>query len=681
MLIALKQRGSMSSMVNDSDMLPALDELAQAAGLPAEAVLPEASEQGLPSKTSRLAEQPKSLTAEHWGDREPAFYLAGGVVGCACPDCGGPMSVRLWLMMADCHQCGCSIELTEEHEREIHALLAHARQSQELAPPEPEPAAPTVKQVPVRQAPVKQAPVKQAPAQQPPQTQRTKASEKPIGVRKHLDQIKHEGEWRAWSQYWLKDTPAWIISAVLHMILIILLAMYLISPEGEEDQLVLSSRISELDSSDQWDQEEFVFEETPFEEASEFPVDEIAPQDIPEVTQEALEENKPDEKQLVVEPVDLAEVLLPSSEDFLPGTVGMFQGRDAISRGKLVKAYGGTDASERAVALGLKWLARVQEENGSWSLTRHQGHLSSPTGATGLGVLPFLGAGQTHRTGKYTTTVSKALNWICDKQKANGDLRSGEGRMYSHAICTLALCEAYAMTKDPSLRDPAQRALDFIVKAQHKEGGWRYNPGEPGDTSVVGWQLMALRSGQLAYLKVDKKVFEKTREFLDSVRTSLRAVSSDATGYAYLPKRPATHTMTAEGLLCRMYTGMPKFHEDVQSGVRLFTQRNYMPSVSNFAGNNLYYWYYATQVMHHYGGSPWVTWNNRMRELLIRTQETRGGQNQGSWPPNAYYAKKAGRIYSTSLALLTLEVYYRHLPLYDRPLLDHTPEQSPRLEQ
>jgi hypothetical protein len=91
---------------------------------------------------------------------------------------------------------------------------------------------------------------------------------------------------------------------------------------------------------------------------------------------------------------------------------------------------------------------------------------------------------------------------------------------------------------------------------------------------------------------------------------------------------------------------------------------------------NIYYWYYASQVLHHMGGGPWEKWNEHQRAVLIAMQETQG-HAAGSWSPRgssggADDTRSGGRIYMTSLAICTLEVYYRHLPLY-RAIQVHEP--------
>ena len=228
--------------------------------------------------------------------------------------------------------------------------------------------------------------------------------------------------------------------------------------------------------------------------------------------------------------------------------------------------------------------------------------------------------------------------------------------MYAHGQAAIALCEAYALTQDSKLRGPAQLAVDYIVKAQHSRGGWRYAPGQPGDTSVVGWQLMALRSAQMGYLEVPPEVFERANQFLDQVKTD-----SVGSTYGYMPGSAPTFTMTAEALLCRQYSGWPPNQPALLRGARGLVTEN-LPSQRG-RQHSIYYWYYATQVMHHLGGDYWEQWNSRMRDLLVETQ-VKSGREAGSWDPFGPHSGTGGRLYQTALSICTLEVYYRHMPLY-----------------
>jgi hypothetical protein len=276
--------------------------------------------------------------------------------------------------------------------------------------------------------------------------------------------------------------------------------------------------------------------------------------------------------------------------------------------------------------------------------------------------LPFLGAGQTHQTGIYKDTVAQGLRWLLEVQAGSGDLRgnsSGNSGMYAHGQGAIVLCEAYALTRDEQLRDAAQRSINFIVEAQHGAGGWRYHPGDKGDTSVLGWQLMAMQSARAAELDVPLEALDLSSIYLDSVQYD------DGSRYAYQPNRRPTHVMTAEALLCRMYLGWTKEFAGLDQGVR-YLSREHMP---NKDGTNFYYWYYSTQVLHHFGGRAWKKWNLVMRDILVRSQKKRGHE-AGSWDPEGGHASQGGRLYSTALAVCTLEVYYRHAPIFRQLELD-----------
>ena len=331
------------------------------------------------------------------------------------------------------------------------------------------------------------------------------------------------------------------------------------------------------------------------------------------------------------------------------------------------KNLGGNDASERAVERGLKWLARHQFADGHWSIhelncTDHecQGHGSfqSNTAATGLALLAFLGAGYTHQSGEYQEAVRKGLAWLTSHQKKDGDLFTDKSEfvwLYSHGMAAIPLCEAYGMTHDPALKDPAQRALNFVVAAQHPDfGGWRYRPRFESDTSVSGWQLMALKSGEMAGLSVPKSAYDRVSKWLDSVESE-----SSPGRFKYHPSKPVTLAMTAEGLLMRQYLGAKRSDMALTAGANHLKAR-----LPREAQQDAYYWYYATQVMFHMQGEHWSEWNASLRDMLIRMQ-SKEVATEGSWAPDdAKWGKSGGRHYTTCLNLLMLEVYYRHLPLY-----------------
>jgi RNA polymerase sigma-70 factor (ECF subfamily) len=274
--------------------------------------------------------------------------------------------------------------------------------------------------------------------------------------------------------------------------------------------------------------------------------------------------------------------------------------RFEVLRERLLERAGDNARSEAAVAAGLDWLARHQAADGHWSLNHFDadGHCNctgegtaNDIAGTAFGLWPFLGAGVSHRDGGkagHARTVEHGLVFLVKKQKKDGDFGGG---MYAHGLATLALCEAYGLTADPALKEPAQRALDYIVAAQSPGGGgWRYAPRRDSDTSVTAWQVQALRRGELAGLQVPKATYDGATRWLDSCE------SPDG-GYGYIGPQQPTPTMTAAGLLCRQYLGWGKRTSTLRQGVE------HLELQPPDAVNNLYFLHHATLVMYNLGGA------------------------------------------------------------------------------
>lgn len=453
----------------------------------------------------------------------------------------------------------------------------------------------------------------------------------------------------------------YFISIAVHGLILMMLALVILKPELADDLFEISS--SKIEEPIEDLDEVFDTEKQPEEIVNqEF-------EDIPDVNvaTDLVEETQP--LNIDISDVDPAVEIDESSLEAIAelANEGDLGGRTAKGRKALVKSEGGSEGSEAAVVRGLKWIADRQLPNGSWNFAAI-GESPDPgefdrceMGATGLSLMAFLGAGHTHlKDGPYKKHVEKGLAYIMNNAKIQPtgvDYRapSNQGNMYVQGICVIALAEAYGMTKDRRLRRPVEGGVAFIVNAQNRTGGgWRYKPGDKGDTSVVGWQLMALISAHHAKIKVPKNVFSGATAFLN--RVEIQDDKHTYYGYNAPGKKIST---SAVGLLSRMYLGWDRQTSGLKKGIQLLADKG--PSK-----NDDYYNYYATQVMHHWGGEPWVAWNNIMRDQLVKTQ-VKEGPSAGSWKPGGGHGpKQAGRLYVTCMNLMTLEVYYRHLPLYQR---------------
>jgi hypothetical protein len=352
----------------------------------------------------------------------------------------------------------------------------------------------------------------------------------------------------------------------------------------------------------------------------------------------------------------------------VPVLNGTFSGRSAAGRRAAVASNGGSAESERAVLLGLKWLKSIQRSDGSWCFAEigesdQPGRLTTTDmGATAMALLCYLGAGYTHDVeSPFQQTVRSGLAYLvnhAEHTSSGMDLRGqfqANSGLYVQGIATICLCEASAMVPtDKDLKRLATDAIRFLERSQDRtEGGWRYWPGERGDLSVTGWQLMALHSAKSGRIKVQSDSLRDAKEFLNSVELENGAF------YSYMPRGPRTDSMTAVGLLCRMYNGWRRDRPALIQGVE------YLATVGPQPGS-IYYNYYATQVLHHWGGELWTNWNLRMREELVQSQR-QDGPAAGSWDyVDSSDHGLGGRLYQTTLSILTLEVYYRHLPLYRR---------------
>jgi hypothetical protein len=462
-------------------------------------------------------------------------------------------------------------------------------------------------------------------------------------------------------------TPSWLISTMVHAVVLLALALVTMpaGPIEELRQLIASAgEIDQLDVLEDFDDN--VFEEIDLSTTDVIDFD----SPVMESTDVSFADFDEPAAAISVDLNDFGLEKAPRSD--LLADIGSFSG-DAMSgrgkgKGRLVAEGGGNDASEQAVALALQWLARHQLSDGGWSFDhtlhpqcrgqcRNPGSLANArNGATAMALLPFLGAGQTHVDGKYQKQVRAGLYFLVNRMVVDpskgGSLYEGGGSMYSHGLAAITLCEAYGMTQDRGLHAPAQLALNFICWAQDPVGGgWRYAPRRGGDTSVVGWQIMALKSGHISYLAVPPITIQNAYKYLNSVQ------ANNGANYGYATPGSGQAT-TAIGLLCRMHLGWKKDNPALQRGVKWISNQG--PSKTNS-----YYNYYATQVMRHYEGELWDKWNSVMRDQLITSQAT-AGHERGSWamPVARHTSRKGGRLYETSMSTMILEVYYRHMPIY-----------------
>lgn len=467
---------------------------------------------------------------------------------------------------------------------------------------------------------------------------------------------------------------SWTISLVVHGIILLILALIVLP------QLNLTREVEALFSTELGDQLDFLTEDE----------GNLNPNDALQYELSVPEEVKIEdaivfeEKELPFDPQADAPIFEQSRIEMSE----MLSGRtDPGLKNDLLSKYGGSKLTEDAVDAGLQWLRRQQQKDGYWSLKEpfrdgvSKNIVDNRPAATGMALLAFQGAGNTSTKGKYSSAVRRGWIWLLKQQNQEGCFcpaeRVNEALFYTHAICTMAICEHIALEKknDQKFRKAAKKAVDYLLENQNiKRGGWKYIPQISSDLSVTGWCLMALKTAEMAGYKIPQSCYDRISKFLDS------ASYDNGAAYVYeldpggnIIEANMRPSMTATGLLCREYLGWSQNDEALARGAAELTAKEnliHFPTSENEErqfSHNVYGWYSTTMALKGLGpyNKYWRTWNAALSAELPKRQEPKDSDEAGSWDPRFdEYAFGGGRLYVTCLSILCLEAYYRHLPIY-----------------
>lgn len=463
-----------------------------------------------------------------------------------------------------------------------------------------------------------------------------------------------------------------LVSVILHVGLIVLLIKVLVfrAPEEERaiDVRVVEEQVRELDEA-----EEKPSEENTAEESLEAP-EELA-EELPE---DSLMQDSMLESELDLSGLDsVAKIESPLIMK------GLMVGRSQAGRQKLLKEFGGKYGSqaEQAVLKGLEWLKANQREDGAWGVGTSKSMTAKQERArlTGLALLCYLAHGETAQSEDYGETVQLAIQYLLNEQ----DDKTGsfvpfsktvgshdDIGVYGHAISTYALCEAYAMTRMPMLKEPVEKAVQLIIDGQQQKGGWdhRYQHEKWSDLSVGGWQVQALRAAEAADIP-NPGIFQ-------SLEKSVPFVQGMHAGEGQFYYRLGNKTpngdldyMTGVAVLCMQLAGSNQVAE-VKAGLEYLRDiectdwdEGWEKTGQNKSFNIAYEWYYNTQAIFQKGGSKWQSWNNKFAPMLIDAQDA-----SGAWKPPSEAGKNLTKdiIYTTEFCCLSLQVYYRILPSFKK---------------
>jgi hypothetical protein len=522
---------------------------------------------------------------------------------------------------------------------------------------------------------------------------------------------------------WLRTMPCWALSAFLHLILIVFFLLMVTEQKTKKDiEAVIVVNVAPLPTApkrmeyDPKKKRDIKREravpgpknpkvETPIVKRKEVKEEDVAV-DVPLGTSfDALTNIQ------VADPNSSPSKFINTGIGLGGGAAGAYGAR--WGKGTL-KDEGGSDGSEDAVYAALLWLWRHQSEDGSWKSKNYserctktcqnldsgygdgRGHEHHDVGVTGLAILAMAGYGHTHQAGEYEEFVDclkKAVGYLKRVQVHSNDAESNgryggtetEDWIYDHAIATMAMGELLIMSGDTiGLKNSVTDAVRLCMRAQNDGRGWRYKfkDGE-NDTSVTGWMVLALKTAKAANLDIPRADYD--RAFAGALNWFDSATAANGkTGYlgpgdpgsmlmtlekdGVYPYSKDLSCMTAVGVLCRIFSGEPRKSEKVRSGVKILmehTPRWQERKGRSLSTINIYYWYYGSYALFQYGGKDWKTWNEAMLKTLLENQRqgaTSSGESiceDGSWDPIDEWGTAGGRVYSTALGAMTMEVYYR----------------------
>lgn len=480
---------------------------------------------------------------------------------------------------------------------------------------------------------------------------------------------------------WMQRAPWLALSAAAHMLVFFVLMSIPWDRFQQPPDGGVNARVPPPKPED--------FIEVPIETPPEVPDTPVDPKDFePQLVDNTIDPtDTPSEDDSAFDPTDTLSDPSPFPTDGLSGEIGIggFAGGKYGNRGRGGRRGGGR-GTERAVEDGLAWLAAHQSDEGSWdadgfasecgeigsTTCEGEGYPTHDVGLTGLALLAFLGDGSSSNNGPHREIIARGLRWLHEQQDPDTGLigdSSAHDFIYDHAIATLAICENLYFAKSPIMGRTAQRAVNYIVRARDPYGAWRYDVPSIGsaDTSVTGWMVFALAAAKDAGVTVDPAAFEGALSWLDEVtdpatgRTgyhSYGSLSSRTTANEHFP-REGGEAMTAVALLCRFFLEQTPEEEPIMERQAELLRRNPPEWNPEELGCDMYYWYYGSYAMFQIGGKHWRDWNESMKRALLPSQR-QDGDAKGSWDPIGPWGRPGGRIYSTALMTLSLEVYYRY---------------------
>ncbi len=476
-----------------------------------------------------------------------------------------------------------------------------------------------------------------------------------------LKQQKESGEYK-WAKLQLLRllSPfAAVLVPVLMLFLIALLAQF--TPRSEQSFQVT------------------VIDPTPMEELDDFEVPEVEPIEPPDpvdvqvdvvsdVASVPTDVASPPADTASVQPAEFDSVAQVRSPVVLTGMLGS---RNPGTRGAAVSQFGGGHTTQ-SVLRALRWLAKNQNDDGSWGVSK--------PAMTSLALLAYLAHGETPASEEFGRVVENGLRFLTGAQQDNGHFRGRDRHDYTQPIAAYALAEAYGMTKTPMLRDAAVKAIERVVRGQNPAGSWDYRldpQSSRNDISYAGWCVQALKAAEIAGLTREiPGITNAMRRAVAGINANFRA-DGDIGGFGYTSPS-STHGLSGVGVLALQFLGEAQSRE---ARLGLAGLNRWPFDWENPRGRSpVYWWYYNTQAFFQEGGGVWDQWNDVFSHVLVREQGVISAEESGYvdhtgtpraigyWdsPAESELTQGNGRVMDTILCALMLTVYYRYLPTFQR---------------
>lgn len=309
-----------------------------------------------------------------------------------------------------------------------------------------------------------------------------------------------------------------------------------------------------------------------------------------------------------------------------------------------------------------------------WGLYNETGPADGDLEATALASLVFTGAGYDHKSGDYRNACRQAILWLRAGMDEHGRLKGARG-IRDHALAATAFCENYSLSGDSAVQPLAEKSISALLAMRVTESGWGERDGVHADVVSTLYAVYALKSAELAGLKLDTgEIYKQVGRFLNQVlaeqdgRYTVRCHTGDndsAGGFHRGPICAAAWVCTA------LYVNHADLrHAAVKDLSRQLTVPENLPAWEH-GRVDYQYWLIGSLALYQVGGKHWKAWSDSLSKALLGhqrgyhpTDKANGvaTAEHGSWDAVDLWLS-GGRVAATCYAALSLLEHYKYLRL------------------